>query len=203
MLLISNLIISFIQSNAGSDIYVSSMINTKDLPEANLRSFLNEQVLLENPIVYDYAFGSRTVYSFLARKTGRGYLMQLQNGGSFPAFQTRLRPIEVNYLNSSFIDFYTPLYLQKNITYPITQGKEDVIWSLYSDEGTTPFIGTKDNYNITSVNLSHNLKDTNPHGSTSQIKIVVPEGIKSVLSIDSGDTILLRFEYGYQVTNYR
>lgn len=69
-MLIGNLIISFLESTAGSDIYVSTMVVSKDLPELELRKFLTEQQNKDDHIVSSFSFGSRSVYSFVKRETG-------------------------------------------------------------------------------------------------------------------------------------
>lgn len=193
LLLIGNLIISFLKNTVGADVYVSSMVKEKNLPEAEIRHYLDEEIAKENPLVLDYSFGSRSIRTFLANVTGNGFGMELSNGGGFPHNGIHLLPVEENYLNSSFIEYYMPQHLQRDIEFRKTRGKDDVIWSLFSDEGTTEFIGGLDKYNISTHNFISPVDPAdNELERTAQIKMVLPEGIQRVLSINGGDTIKLR-----------
>lgn len=121
----------------------------------------------------------------------------------YPSNSVRLYPVEENYLNSTFIDYYTPKYLQGGVDFAKTQGKKDAIQSLYSDEGTTPFDGGQDKFHIFSRNLTEKHKEYNDFDETDQIKIILPEGIKHVLSVRGGDTLRLKISARHQQSLYR
>jgi hypothetical protein len=204
LLLLGNLIVSFIKSSTGSDMYLSTMVGSKNLPEINLRNYLFEESQKENPLILDYSFGGRSVFAFLQNATGMNFYFRLSNGGDYPKNGVLLRPIEKNYLNSTYIDYYSPKLLQKGIHFPKTQGKKDVITSLYSDEGTTDFEENLDKFNISSKNLTHrNLPLNNKFERTAQIKVVLPEGIKDVLSTKGGGDLRLRIRHSGNVDYYR
>lgn len=61
-------------------------------------------------------------------------------------------PVEENYLEVVNIKYYTPSSVQDGIDFNITQGKKDLIKSLYSDEGLEPFDGDRDKFKILSRN---------------------------------------------------
>jgi len=193
LLLLGDMIVSFVKSTVGSDIYVSTMVGEKNLPENEIRDFLFAENIKEDPLILDYSFGGRSIYAFLRNATGSKYYFKVSNGGTYPRNGIKLKPVEINYLNSSFIDYYTPIDLQKGVNYPRTQGKKDVIWSLYSDEGTTDMEGGLDKYFLNSRNLTKKSNDDeNVFDLMKQIRVVLPEGITKPLSTYGGGELKLR-----------
>ena len=118
--------------------------------------------------------------------------VKITNSGNFPLNDIAIYPIDENYLSSTLIDYYIPNNLQKGMHYPKLEGKDDIVWSLYSNEGTVDTNKNIDRFNVTSRNLTHSLKILeNNFDNTKQIKLIMPKGIESVLSINGGDTIKL------------
>ena len=116
----------------------------------------------------------------------------LKTGGGYPFVKPLIYPIEENYLSSTLVDYYIPKYLQSGINYPKVEGKDDVVWSLYSNEGTSDQSQNIDKFNITSRNLTRSVKALDIKiDTTQQIKLITAEGMKTALSITGGDTIKL------------
>lgn len=103
-----------------------------------------------------------------------------------------LSPVERNYLEATLTEYYIPKYPQSGLDFPSIDGKDNYIWSLFTDEATVDFEGDLDKYDVVSRTLTYSndvrFKDPDP---TAQIKIILPEGIKDVLSVTGGDTIKL------------
>ena len=154
MMLISNFILGILKNIIGADIFLTAIGSGKVLPEQKLRSFLHNQTLGENAIVYDYTFGSRSMGGFMKHDINIGVDFKLYNGGTYPQNKIRLYPVEENYINATFADYYMPHSLQDGVTYPRINGKEDTIWSLYTDEATEKWEGGRNKYDIFSKNLN-------------------------------------------------
>ena len=121
--------------------------------------------------------------------------MLLNSGGRFPENYVLLYPVEESYLDSSLIEYYIPKHQQSGIDYQKTQGKDDLIKSLYSDQETKNYGENMDPFDINSQTLSPPLSDFNySYSRTQEIKAILPLGIKSVLSINGGDTIRLSID---------
>ena len=116
----------------------------------------------------------------------------LKPGSEYPYNQVSLYPIEENFLFSTLIDYYIPKNLQKGVNYQKVEGKDDIVWSLYNNEGTVNVNKNLDMFNVTSRKLSYSYKLLDDKVDlTKQIKIILPQGMESVLSIKGGDTIKL------------
>ena len=85
-----------------------------------------------------------------------------------------------------------PKHAQSGVNFPNVDGKDDFVWGLYNTDGTTDFGGDLDKFDVISQNKTGTTDSisTNPD-PTKQISIILPEGIKDVLSIGGGDTIKL------------
>ena len=88
------------------------------------------------------------------------------------------------------LEYYIPNNLQKDLNYPQVGGKDDIVWSLYSDKGTTEYSQNLDKFNITSKNLTQaQVQQESKINKTKQIKLILPKGMESVLSSNGGDTL--------------
>ena len=137
-------------------------------------------------------FRGQNLKSFINTMSKNSSYFSLKPGSGYPYNEVSLYPIEENFLFSTLIDYYIPKNLQKGINYQKVESKEDIVWSLYSNEGTVNINKNLDIFNVTSRNLtySHKLLDDKVD-LTKQIKIILPQGMESVLSIKGGDTIKL------------
>jgi hypothetical protein len=189
-----------------ADIYVTSQGSNKDLPERELRQFLTEQSNQNSARVLDYTFGSRSVTSYIQRTIGYAGFW-LENGGAYPRSYIKLYPVEENFLNSTFIKYYMPSDLQKGLKYLKINGKKDVVWSLYSNEGMTKWEGGHNKFNIISYYMDRILHQgciyDDKFDNTQQIRIIVPKGISNVLSLNGGDTAILRVISSQKRWSYR
>ena len=140
-------------------------------------------------------------------KTSLSSSLRLSTASSYPASYLAINPIDENFLSSSMLDYYIPNNLQKDLNYPQVGGKDDIVWSLYSDEGTTEYSQNLDRFNITSRNLTHvQVQQESKINKTKQIKLILPKGMESVLSSNGGDT--LKFDAilpssEYNITTWR
>mmetsp|Transcript_2095 Transcript_2095/g.2664 ORF Transcript_2095/g.2664 Transcript_2095/m.2664 type:complete len:236 (-) Transcript_2095:810-1517(-) len=192
LLLMGNMIVGFLKNFLGSDIFVSSVLSTNDLPEADLRVLLNKEMTGSRKKIENYAFIGTALHMFLRDIYPKRLSTRLSSGGSFPNAYVRLYPIDRTFIDSSLIEFYQPKLGQPGVSFEKTRGKEDFIKSLYSNDGTVDFGGNSDKYKVASKNFTSNVsKRSYESDFTQQIKIVIPEGIKDVLSISGGDTIKL------------
>ena len=121
---------------------------------------------------------------------------QIQSGGDFPFARSSIIPVEKSYIDSTLIDFFIPQSNQAGMNYETTRGKPDYIKAVYSNDATDDFGGNLDKYQIYSKNLSAISSVNNPYSvygldPTAQIKVVLPLGIKDVLSVKGGDTVAL------------
>jgi hypothetical protein len=180
----------------GADLYISSLGTNKILPERELRKFLNEQSNQNSAGVLDYSFGSRSVTATIMHTWGGYTEYKLQSSGAFPRNVIKLYPVEENYLNATFSDYYMPHDLQNGLDYPLINGKKDAVWSLYSNDGITKWEGGRDKFNVDSSIMNKTSQDErlndDEFDDTEQIKIIVPQGIKNVLSLQGGNTALMK-----------
>lgn len=195
LLLIGNLIVGTVKNFLGSDIFINSWFSDNYLPEQSLRDFLDEEKAKNNSMVSDYAFVGVEFDYFCNDILDLSASPYVVSGGYFPNNFINLFPIDERYLQSSLTEYYIPKYGQSGVNFPSVDGKDDFVWSLYHDAGKTDFGGDLDKFDILSYNLTDNkdviYDDPDP---TTQIGIIMPEGIKSVLSISGGDTIELELD---------
>ena len=197
LLLAGNLIVGSIKSALGADLVVTSDFSSTHLPESTLRDFLDQEIRDKTDRVENYAFRGIEVSGYLNLIFGSDPSFTLNNGGNFPSNELRLFPVEESYIETSFIEYYKPKYPQDGFDYEKTRGKDDYIKSLYSDEGLSQYEKDIDPFNVASRNLSDITSDDVSgylYDPTQQIKIILPAGIRDVLSISSGDNIKLTVE---------
>mmetsp|Transcript_18353 Transcript_18353/g.20526 ORF Transcript_18353/g.20526 Transcript_18353/m.20526 type:complete len:281 (-) Transcript_18353:606-1448(-) len=195
-MLINSFILDIMKNIVGSDILVSSIDVHKPLPERKLRDFLLQQQHKDKPTIHDYTFGSRSVNGLMGDLFGRYTYMKLYGGGKATNNKINIYPVEENFLNATFSQYYIPSRIQKGLNYPKINGNYDTIWSLYNDEGTDDYGPSRDKYHTISKNLMNEISPemNNDFKDTDQIRIIIPEGISSVLSVKPGDTLGLRLK---------
>jgi hypothetical protein len=194
ILLIGNLIIGFVKSFVGSDVLVSSSFSTNHLPEGDLRTFLDSDISSDSPRTAAYAFRGIEIAKYFEDVFEITSEVYLSSGGDYPENDVSLYPVESTYLQAALIEYYIPKYTQGDVNFNKSQGKVDLVQSLYSDEGTEDYGTYIDFYDIASKNLTYSDSDNVSNFTyvkTKQIKAILPEGIRSVLSVDGGDTIKL------------
>ena len=85
------------------------------------------------------------------------------------------------------LDYYLPTETEKDIEryLPLlANGDYDIVASLYSTQGTSPSLdGTKDPYSIAKVNFP--LESSSIKNLTDEIKVIVAEGMRDPMSIDT------------------
>lgn len=208
LLLIGNLILGFIKNFVGSDVLISSFFSSNDLPETDLRGFLDGEIGRKTDRIEMYAFRGKELSQYLKDALDDDVELTLNSGGDFPDNEVRLYPVEETFIDSSLIDYYIPKYGQSDVNFQRSQGKPDYVKSLYSDEGIEDYGDDLDPYDVESKNLTavdSSTLQNYTYSQTQQIKVILPEGIKTVLSINGGDTIRLSVDQKYFTgpTNYR
>ena len=205
LLLIGNLIVGFVKNFLGADVVVASVLSDNDLPESQLRNFLNAEINGNTARVENFAFRGTELSDYFNDIFGGGPSFTLSSGGDFPENEVNLYAVEESYIETSLIDFYIPKYPQDGFNYEKTRGKDDYIKSLYSDEGLSQYAKDIDPFNVESRNLSDTTSDDVSgylYDPTQQVKIILPEGIRDVLSISGGDNIKLTVERGVNDSPY-
>ena len=194
-MLINNLISDLAKNIIGADIFATAIDTGKALPEEELREYLYDQKNGKNPTILDYTFGSKSINGIINNKFGFYAYGKIYNGGRYPRNKMNLYPVEENYLNSTFSDFYIPTNLQEDIEYPLTRGeKEDVVWSLFNKVQTTDIGPSRDKFHIISDKLNHTSSNLQRNfNDTEQIRILMPKGIEDKLSAHAGDTLDIKF----------
>lgn len=201
LLLVGNLVVGIVKSFIGGDVMVTSFASGNDLPESDLRDYVNEQQLL-NDHIENYAFRGILMDKYLDDVFGFRVDVDISSGGDFPINNINLYPVEESFLESALTEYYLPEHSQDGVNFNYTDDKPDFVKSLYSVEGTTDYDGDLDKYNVASRNLSDTSSDGSQFHSfdpTQQIKVIIPEGIKDVLSVEGGDTVKLTIEYNYGI----
>jgi len=203
LLLINNLVLGVIKNLMGADLFVGSFAGTKTIPEEQLRKYLYESSLGESPKILTYTFGSFSMTQTMIKYGNINTKFKLyQKGGHFPRNRVYIIPVEEHYLESVFDDYYIPHTEQTGLDYPKIGGKNDVVWSLYSDQGTTDFEGGYDKYNISSRTLTDAAQPVH-HEPMKQIKMLLPEGIDYYMSAKSGQTMKLHAYSPHSVKEYQ
>ena len=190
LLLIANLILKGVQNFVGTDILATAALSDNYLPEKNLRELLDSEKNKSHPFVYDYTFRGVGMDTFFKDNFDTWLHKSIESRTTSIHNNINLSPVEINYLNASLTEFFIPNYVQKGINYPKINGKPDLIWSLYSDEGTSDkYENNQDIYQIVSKNISESFSknQNNEVNPTEQIKILIPLGMQSVLSDKGGD----------------
>ena len=205
ILLIGNLIIGVVKTVVGSDILITSMFSSNFLPEKLLREFMDNEMNKSSSQIEAFSFLGQDLGSYLDDTFQTYNELKLSTGGKFPENKIRLYPADENYLDSSLIDYYLPMHQQENIKYEKSQGKIDLIKSLFSNEGIEEYGNNMDPYDVVSQELSvSDVQTPSLYHRSQQIKAILPLGIKSVLSIDGGDTIELSItQHKNQRNKYR
>lgn len=198
LLLLGNLIIGTIKSLIGADMMITAIVPDKNLPEASLRAYFETDMGKPDPVVDSYSFRGRNMDSYLRKVQNYGSKFVINSGLANIEFRMEVDPVEENYLECSLTDYYIPTNEQKNIDFRKVNGKNDLVSSLFTDEGTETFYGGKDKYNVTSKNMTAPLPPED-FNATQQVKIILPEGIMKPLSVEGGETIQMKsIFYGKQ-----
>lgn len=197
LLLIGDVTLKTVKNFVGTDILATSTLSEDDLPEKELRDLLNSQKFREHPTVYDYSFRGTRFYRFMEKNLNSWGSQTLFSGTTSVECDVDMAPLEINYLNSTLNEFYIPMYEQEGVEYEEIDDKPDLIWSLYSSQGTTPFSGGFDKFKIISRNATKNKYfeedfENYDENESFQILTILPEGIRTVLSLNGGDTIQYR-----------
>ena len=197
LLLLGNLIIGIVKSSLGADISITSIFSENGLPEQDLRQFIINDMNKESSGINNYSFRGQSFNEYWEDVLGKGYSTYAVSGGYFPDNKVSIYPVESRFLHASLTEFYIPKYGQSGVNFPDIDGKEDYVWSLYSNEGTNDFGGDLDKNDVISQNRTGTSESTSTNPDpTKQISVILPEGIKDVLSINGGDTIKLSIYNG-------
>lgn len=194
LLLIGNMIIGFVKNFVGSDVLLTSFESQNSLPEKELRAFLDKEIHTHTGRVDTYSFRGISMKKYFEQVFFSGASWVASSLGDFPEAKINLFPVDSSYINASLIDFYIPKHPQDDFPFDKTRGKPDYVESLFSKKGTDDYDWKLDKYNV----ISKNITSADPasafnftYDPSQQIRVILPEGIKDVLSIDGGDTIKL------------
>jgi hypothetical protein len=209
LLLVGNMVLGAVRSNLGADILVTSLFSDNYLPEKVLRAFLQDEISSGSDRITAHSFRGEDLDTYLENVFGDGHEFNLGNTVENLIEYMTLIPVDENYIDSCLIDYYIPKYGQPGIEFQKTRGKDDYVKALFSNEGLTDAGRDLDLYNVASRNITDTSSDLilgfwfDP---LQQFKILVPEGIRDVLSLDGGYTVKMKlankiklFEAGYRV----
>jgi hypothetical protein len=204
LLLIGNMLLGFVKNFVGADIVASSILSDNNLPENDIRAFLQNEIDTKSGRVKSFSFIGKDLTNYFIDVFGANNEFYLSSGGDFPENNIRLYPVDKNYIDSCLIDFYIPKYGQPGFNFEKTRGKDDFVKSLHTNEGTFSYGTDIDLFNVASRNLTEQtLVDASwsAYDPTQQIKMILPQGIKDVLSITGGDSIKLNIENTSSLSN--
>ena len=122
--------------------------------------------------------------------------MKLLNIGSASGYnqvRTKVYGLSPNYLQIVNNAYYLPREVQDGLHLgELPGGEQDVVEALYSNESLDLFDGTKDPYNITVGNQWAVRGD-----AVEEIKVLVPEGFRDALSLDTSTQARMCARYQY------
>ena len=147
-------------------------------------------------LVEDYAFVCTPLDSvFTLAFKGRRYDQYISNPSQYNWQKVSVACVPENFLSVADIEFYYPQSLQDNVkTNSTVNGYRNAIEMLYSDDLVSqyPSRSTADPNNTDYYDI---IVGQNPNESqkfTDTIKMLLPAGLESIISVDSGDIIRLR-----------
>ena len=119
---------------------------------------------------------------------------------AFKQFDVSVYSVEQNFLDVTIPKFYMPNEIEEELISEFSDeirrldnGKFNAVDAIYSN-GTLKDIGdSRDQHNLTVSNRDEVDSET----STDEIKIIIPEGFRDVLALDSSRGARLCFKYGY------
>lgn len=176
-----NLQINVIENNLrlliGSDIGVEDA--SFGLDEANMRIFLESYIKKHPNNIAGYSFSSVPLDAMPGV-----YLPQFSPLSGFPSKDCKIMGVESNYLQTSYTKFYLPTEYDISINYPLLPDeKKDGFWGLFTQDGSDPLSLNQDpelllsNSQIRPENISSGLTET--------LMLIVPEGARAGLAIDT------------------
>jgi hypothetical protein len=195
LLLVGNMVLGVVRSNVGADILVTSSFSDNYLPEQALRIFLQNEIILGSDRIITHSFRGEDLGTYLENVFEDSHVFHLQNTIETLIEYMTLIPVDENYVDSCLIDCYIPKHGQPGIEFQETRGKDDYVKALFSNEGLTDAGRDLDLYNVASRNITDTSSDLilgfwfDP---LQQFKILVPEGIRDVLSLDGGNTVKMK-----------
>lgn len=173
----------------GSDLWVRGPTDQKGgLKEYQIRNWI------ENVYKTDHAdhIDSYTFMSFPLgdmQDIGQVWISPLSG---FPSEATSMVAVEENYLETVYQEFYIPTDFD-DIDYPkLDNGEKDMVAGLYSDEDLTSYEGKLDFYNILNGDKRRIKERENLTSELMPVTMIVAEGIKEYLSIDTNTPIKIK-----------
>ena len=149
--LIGSTLEDYIQLYFASDLYVSSQQTQINLPYQELKAFLDKEKKKADPVVLGYSFTGVNLWKVIDKFDGSSkHYFYIQGSSSTPTYYTDIFPIDENYLEVSDSRYYNPTGLQPDFEFEKTQGKKDLVKSLYSDSGLSSEKGNRDEKGILS-----------------------------------------------------
>lgn len=180
--LIGNMLQSQLRQFAGADFMINSTFDFGNyLPETDLIKYLDEH----KSLITSYSFQSATLDTVLGDigSSGDGWDTEISGASGFGDTYLMMSVIDENFLATAYDDFYIPTEIQ-DITLPtLPDGQKDAIAALYTDEGLTEF-NDRDEFHVT-ANYDLFKKEDDSDLPPKQVKLVIPEGLRNPLSVDT------------------
>mmetsp|Transcript_3667 Transcript_3667/g.2739 ORF Transcript_3667/g.2739 Transcript_3667/m.2739 type:complete len:178 (+) Transcript_3667:647-1180(+) len=155
-----------------------------------MASFLVEQYEYDGA-VQGFSFKSPSIDNVIYDATGVDFESYFASACGFNQVPASIYSVQENYLQVVDLDYYMPTEVQDDIYVPeLETGQPDMIYTLYTTDGLTEFDGNKDIDNvITSLSQFQEAQSERFFSTyTPNIKVVIPEGLRDVLSIDTNVT---------------
>jgi hypothetical protein len=195
LLLVGNMVLGVVRTFMGADLLATSTFSNNYLPEDTLRRFLKNEVSSDSKRIMSYSFRAEDLTEYFDLVFGEGNQFRLSNLIEFPSIKVELYPVDENYIDACLIDYYIPKDGQSDVDFIETRGKDDYVKLLYSNDGTLSYGNDFDIFDVASRNLTDHDSDIASgflYYPLQQFKILLPEGIKDVLSISGGDSLKLK-----------
>ena len=186
-----NVIMDTVKLTLGSDIAVITLNPT------NNPYYLNETALRGFFADYNKKFpNNMRAFTFVGTPLQRNFdtgSTIISSLAEWPTVKTRIVPVEFDFFDAVYDEFYQPTLFDKSINYPnlnYDSNKYDGVKGLYDRSGLID-LNSYDPYNIVSDNNYRKIINLTSYYAPKAVNLLVTDGIKPYLSIDVGNTILL------------
>lgn len=181
----TNVIENSLRVSLGADLTVLDATNGLD--EASLRGFLAAYHQQHPTNLQEYTF-----VTFPLDEMPAVSVPELSPLSGFPSRPCKLLGVEPNYLQTSFTKFYLPTEFDPSFAFPqLEDGQRDGFAGLFSLEGTEA-LSLEEDPRETLADTSKRPKSQS-QGLNETILLVIPEGARSGLAIDTTTPGVLKF----------
>eukprot|EP01118_Nematostelium_gracile_P018642 TRINITY_DN8356_c0_g1_i2.p1 TRINITY_DN8356_c0_g1~~TRINITY_DN8356_c0_g1_i2.p1 ORF type:complete len:428 (+),score=120.56 TRINITY_DN8356_c0_g1_i2:64-1284(+) len=148
-----------------------------------------------NPLVLGFSF---TTYPLSRYKYSRN--TRLSNLAGFPQIPVLVYAVEENYLQETFVRFYNPTETSSQFSYnKTTNGKSDVVQSLYHDAGRAKLPLEADGIKIPEDVLSGEATPEEMNRTTTSyidyVDVIVSEATRTIASVDTSTALKMVVNY--------